>query len=201
MAILNQKPGPRIDRSRPACGSAARATAALFLLLLLFTTRTEAAEPSREYQVKAAFLFNFAQFVEWPTETFADKESPLIIGIYGADPFGSFLDETVRDEVVRGRQITVKRCQKLSEVKSCHILFISQSEAAELNRILEEVKGKPVLTVSDISGAGQHGVMIRFTTEQNRVRFHINNEAAREVGLSVSSKLLRAAQTASMEKK
>jgi hypothetical protein len=162
---------------------------------------SNAADPSRESQVKAAFLFNFAQFVEWPPGSFPNKDSPLVIGIYGTDPFGSFLDETVRDEVLRGRRIEARRCQNLAEIQSCHILFISQSEASNLDHILAETKGKPVLTVSDIPSSRQHGIIIWFTTEQNRIRFHVSNEAAKEAGLSISSKLLRAAQTPIAEKK
>src|SRR5437763_14629622 len=120
-----------------------------------------AAEPAREYQVKAAFLFNFAQFADWPPESFEDKDARLVIGIFGADPFGAFLDETVHDEVVRGRRIEIKRCQKIADINACHILFISQSETANLNLILAVLRGKPVLTVSDIPGSGARGVMIQ----------------------------------------
>ena len=178
------------------------ATALTASLTFIFpVSLSRGADLSREYQVKAAFLFNFAQFVEWPPQSFTDNVSPLVIGIYGTDPFGSFLDDTVRGEVIRGRRIQIKRCDKLADVKSCHILFVGQSEAGNPDHIFVATKGKPVLTVSDIPGSRQSGVIIWFTTEQNRIRFHINNEAAREAGLSVSSKLLRAAQDSSGEKK
>jgi hypothetical protein len=171
------------------------------LTLFQFVGGARAAEPSREYQLKAVFLFNFAQFAEWRPESFADKDAPLVICILGADPFGTFLDETVRDEMVRGRRLVVERYQKLEEIKTCHILFISQSKTGELNQILEALKGKPILTVSDITGSALRGVMIRFITEQNKIRFRINTEAVKEASLSLSSKLLRNAQIVSTEKK
>ena len=175
----------------------------LFLLLavLQFGGGARAAEPSREYQLKAVFLFNFAQFAEWPPESFADKDAPLVIGILGADPFGNFLTEMVRDEVVRGRRLVVERYQKLEEIKTCHILFISQSKAGELDQILEALKAKPVLTVSDIANSALRGVMIRFITEQNKIRFRINVEAVKASNLSLSSKLLRSAEIVTTEKK
>src|SRR5438094_9566146 len=85
--------------------------------------------PAPEYQVKAVFLFNFAQFVEWPTNAFPEARTPLVIGVLGDDPFGPFLDATVRRETVNGHPLAVQRYQRVDEIKECHILFISQSES------------------------------------------------------------------------
>ena len=153
------------------------------------------AETSREYQIKAAFLFNFAQFTEWPPEAFSDKETPVVIGVLSAiDPFGGFLDETVKNEAVQGRKLVVKHFTRLAEMQTCHILYIGQSESKRLERIVDELKGKTVLTVSDITDCASHGLMVGFVNERNKVRFKINASTARAANLSLSSKLLRAAE-------
>jgi uncharacterized protein DUF4154 len=153
------------------------------------------AETSREYQIKAAFLFNFSQFTDWPPEAFPDKESPLVIGILSAsDPFGGFLDETVKNEAVQGRKLVVKHYTRVAEIETCHILYIGQSESKRLDRIVDAVKGKPVLTVSDITDCASRGIMIGFVNERNKIRFKINAATARAASLSLSSKLLRAAE-------
>lgn len=148
----------------------------------------------REYQIKAVFLFNFAQFVEWPDKAFTNANAPIVIGILGEDPFGTALDEAIRGERVNGRPLTVVRVSRIQDLGICHILFISRSESAHLQEILRGLNGRSVLTVSDIEDFSRHGGMIRFATENNRVRLKINNEAARAAGLTISSKLLRPSQ-------
>jgi len=147
-----------------------------------------------EYQLKAVYLFNFAQFVEWPPQAFTDSQAPLIIGVLGEDPFGAFLDETVRDERVNNRPLAVQRYRRVEEIKSCHILFISRSETDRLGQIFARLKGRSVLTVGDGDGFAQHGGMIRFVTEKNKIRLRINLEAAKAASLTISSKLLRPAE-------
>jgi hypothetical protein len=147
-----------------------------------------------EYQLKAVFLFNFAQFVEWPPQAFTDPRTPLIIGVLGEDPFGAFLDDTVRDERVNNRPLAVQRYRRVEDIKSCHILFISRSETGRLEQIFAGLKGRSVLTVSDVVGFAQHGGMIRFVTEKNKIRLRINLEAAKAANLTISSKLLRPAE-------
>ena len=117
------------------------------------------AEPAapREYQLKAVFLFNFAQFVEWPPEAFPDAQTPLVIGVLGEDPFGAYLDETVRGERVNNRSLVVQRYRRVDEIKTCHILFISRSEADRLEQILVRLKGRNILTVGDAEGFAQRG--------------------------------------------
>ena len=149
---------------------------------------------AKEYQIKAVFLYNFAQFVEWPDESFPDAQSSLVIGVLGDDPFGAELDEIVRGELVNNRPLVVQRFRTVEEIKTCHILFISDSESEKLNQILTELKGKHILTVSDTSGFARLGGMIRFVTENNTIRMRINVEATKAADLTISSKLLRAAQ-------
>jgi len=149
---------------------------------------------SPEYQIKAVFLFNFAQFVEWPTNAFAGAESPLIIGVLGDDPFGAYLDEIVRGQKVNHRPLAIQRYRGLEEIKTCHLLFVSQSEKYRLDQILASLKDRNILTVGDAESFAQRGGMVRFVTEKNKIRLRINLEAATEAKLTISSKLLRPAE-------
>jgi hypothetical protein len=147
-----------------------------------------------EYKVKAVFLYNFARFVEWPTGAFPEPESPFVIGVLGDDPFGPFLDETVRDEKVNERPLITNRYQKASDIGMCHILFVSKSVSEKHEDILLSIKGKNILTVSDVSGFTKNGGMIRFVNEDNKIKILINLEAAKSENLVISSKLLRIAR-------
>jgi hypothetical protein len=171
------------------------------VLLAIAPTDAMAAPPvSREYQIKAVFLFNFTQFVEWPAEAFPDASSPLIIGVLGEDPFGKVLDEAVQGDQAGSRPLLVRRWRQVHEVDDCHILFISQSQAGSLETILDHLKDRNILTVSDADGSARCGVMIRLVTENNRIRLQINLEAARAARLVISSKLLRPAMIVSDQK-
>jgi hypothetical protein len=154
-----------------------------------------------EYQIKAVFLFNFAQFVDWPNEAFQSAQSPLVIGILGDDPFGSYLDQAVRGERVKNRPMVVRRYSRVADVTDCHILFISESETGRLDQILEHLKGRSILTVGDSDGFSQLGGIIRFATENSKVRLKINLRAAKQAHLTISSKLLRPAEIVSMRQK
>jgi hypothetical protein len=151
------------------------------------------ATPSREYQIKAVFLFNFAQFVEWPPAAFSQDTTPLVIGILGDDPFGSYLDEIVHGEEVNHRPLTVQRYRHVEDVKACHVLFVSRSEGKNLEKTLAGLKGLSVLTVGDADGFATRGGMIQLTTEQGKIRLRINVDAVRASKLTISSKLLRSA--------
>jgi uncharacterized protein DUF4154 len=147
-----------------------------------------------EYRVKAVFLFNFAQFVEWPPGAFPDSQAPVVIGVLGEDPFGSLLEETVRGEALGGRPFQVRRYHTVDEIKACQILFISRSESDRLQEILAGLKGRPILTVGDGEGFSVRGGMVRFVMDKNRIRLRINLEAAQAANLTISSKLLRSAE-------
>lgn len=170
---------------------------ALLLVMLSLVAVSEAqAQVSREYDIKAVFLLNFAQFVEWPAEAFARTNAPFVIGVLGAaDPFGRTLDEVVEGETVRGREIRAKRFRRLEEVDACHILFLSASEERRVGEILAALKNRPILTVGDMDRFVSRGGMIKLYTEAGRVRLRINNEAARAAGLTLSAKLLRVGRT------
>jgi YfiR/HmsC-like len=143
-----------------------------------------------EYEVKAVYLFNFAKFVEWPQSAFADANTPFVIGVLGRDPFGSYLDETVRGERVNGRQLTIQRYRNAGEIKHCHVLFISRSESERVDQIVSGLRDRRILIVTDADG-GNGGVIIRFVNEGNKIRFKIDVQAAKAARLTISSKLLR----------
>jgi len=149
---------------------------------------------SPEYQVKAVFLFNFAQFVDWPPKAFPDAQSPLVISVLGDDPFGSYLDETVRGEKANGRPLAVQRYRRTSDIKTCHVLFISRSETDHLDQIFGSLRGRNILTVGESEDFALRGGMIQFIKEKNKIRMRINLEAVRAANLKISSKLLQVAE-------
>lgn len=165
----------------------------LAALLQLALVRPEMQSPrAPEYQVKAVFVFNFAQFVEWPGPAAASMR----ICILGDDPFGGLLDETVRGERLGTRPFEVRRFRAIGDVEGCDILFISRSEAERMSQILETLRNRPTLTVSDAADFAKRGGMIQFFNDKNRVRLRINREAAERADLTISSKLLRVAELA-----
>lgn len=168
------------------------------LLLLLLATGAPAGANARsdlEYQVKAAFLFNFAKFVEWPADAFETPQAPVAICVLGQDPFGESLDHLVRGETVNGRRLVVRRPRQFLEVRDCQIVFLAGSESGYQNQILSALEGASVLTVGEDEGFLTDGGVIRFLLEQNRVRFDINLIAAETNRLKLSSKLLRLARS------
>jgi hypothetical protein len=143
-----------------------------------------------EYQIKAAFIYNFAKFVEWPPETFATPTSPIIIGVLGDNVFGDDLEQTINHKVLNNRPLQFKKCDSVSAATNCHILFISASEKRRFPKIMEGLRGTSVLTVSETPEFIGAGGMINFMLEANKIRFQINDEAAKKSGLKISSKLL-----------
>jgi len=171
-----------------------RHAALVLAALLMLAALPICAQAPTEYEVKAVFLFNFSQFVDWPAAAFGDNRSPLVIGVLGTDPFGAMLDDIVRGETVNGRSLEVRRYQSLEQLGACHILFIDRSQQARLEAILAALKGRSVLTVGDFEGFAQRGGVIRFVTVGNRIRLRVNLAAAQAANLTISSKLLRPAQ-------
>jgi len=151
----------------------------------------------QEYQVKAAFLFNFAQFVDWPAPALPLPGAPLVIGILGEDPFGNTLDEIVRGEQVHDRTLQIQRYRRVEEIGECHVLFISRSESGRLEQILASLRGRSILTVGDMENFARRGGMVRLITEKNKVRIRISRDVAEAAGLKISSKLLRASEVIS----
>lgn len=148
---------------------------------------------SGEYQLKAAFLYKLAQFVEWPARAFRAADAPLIIGVVGEDPFGPYLDELVKGEKVGNRPLVVRRFRRADDVDDCHMLFVCRSETGGLAALLAKLRGRSVLTVGDTDAFTRQGGMVRFATEGGKIRLKIsvaNIEADPASGLQPSSKIL-----------
>ena len=151
-------------------------------------------EAPLEYQVKAAFLYNFARFVEWPAGQPGEGGGPIVACVFGKDPFGATLDQTLEGKTVNGRAIVARRATGLAELKRCQIVFISASEKKRMAEILQSLASGGVLTVGETDHFGEHGGMVNFTREQNKVHLEINPEAAARAGLRISSQLLKLAR-------
>jgi len=175
-----------------------RAIGRRFTLLLAASALTGApatiaAQVSREYEIKAAFLYKFTQFVEWPAEAIPAASSTINICVLGEDPFGRTL-ESIMDKIVGGRKLTIRRLTQLEGGPSCHVLFISSSERKRMKEVVTSLGTSSVLTVGDMDRFAELGGMINLVTEQNRVRFDINVEAAEHARLKLDSRLLNLAR-------
>lgn len=162
------------------------------LLLCLASMLCSAQEvPSTEYRLKAAFLFNFLQFVDWPSTAFSSPEESVTICVLGPDPFGPDLDALIAGERINGRTIVIQRHQKVDPDAQCHLAFVNKRSERQLRECVEQLKGRPVLTVSDVPPFAGLGGMIEFVTQANRIRLRVNLRATSEAQLRLSSKLLK----------
>ena len=171
---------------------------ALIALLLFCPHRAqkiEAATPivASEYQLKADFLLKFARFIEWPTFLFSEDEPNVVLAILGEDPFGKIVDDTIAEQQAHGRKIEIRRAPRIEDLPPCHILFIGKSESERMKDILADITPHGLLIVSDVKGFEKIGGMITFHVEDRRVSFQINQHAAEQASLKVSSKMLRLA--------
>jgi hypothetical protein len=166
------------------------------VFLIPFLTMSMAPQQSgpSEYQVKAVFLYNFTQFIEWPPEAFPQENSPLVLGILGKDPFGNFLDQTVSGDSINGHPLVVQRFENAEDIEECHILFINVPEKERLKNTLTLLESRNILTVGDEANFEKYGGVVKFYTEKNKTRIRINLEAAKRADLTISSKLLRLAE-------
>src|SRR5882672_6366560 len=193
--------GGRFSFARPA-NLDRRILRAMFICCVSFAGLAARGQVAQEYDLKAAFLCKFALFVEWPTNAFPDAKTPITIGVLGSDPFGKRLDEVVRNEIVQKRRLDVESYSsvegiiKLAEEKNkiCHILFVSQSESGKLGRIFAGLKGRHILTVGESDRFCQSGGIIQFVMVENKVRFIINQDAAKAAKIKLSAALLDLAE-------
>ena len=156
----------------------------LLCSMLLAMQCANAQEPGpTEYQIKAAFLYNFAKFIEWPADT-----GTLNLCILGEDHFGKDIDD-LAGKAAAGKVLSVRRIKSVKEIKKCRMVFISSSETERLDSILTAALGLNILTVGDTDGYAERGVIINFYEEQNKIRFEINKDTAGRSGLKISSKL------------
>lgn len=172
--------------------AALRVCAALLLCAALASGGAGAgtAQTVSEYGLKAVFLFNFTQFVEWPSSAFASADAPLCIGVLGEDPFGATLDAAVRGESSRGRPLTVLRARDVDAVSGCQVVFISASEKTRVEAILARLAAGPTLTVGESDGFARQGGVIGFYRDGSKLRFEISASTARRKELKISAQLL-----------
>ncbi len=171
-----------------------RGTITAVFFVALAATAAAQSDRAPEYQVKAAFLYNFAKFVDWPSQAFPSPSAPLRICVLGQNPFGDSLRGIVQDKFISGRAISNEQVDSATQARTCHILFISRSEAAGMQRALAHLRNLPVLTVGDSSDFLPLGGVINMVLEQDRVRFEISLAAAQRQHLKISSKLLAVAR-------
>jgi hypothetical protein len=171
-------------------------------LILLFAVcvgiperaRAQTQAPADEYQVKAAFLFHFAQLVDWPPDALSDNNS-LFLCAFGDDPFRGELESTVEGRLIGTRALRIRHLKSAQDAQSCHILFVGKGEGKDIASLLAAIQNTPVLTVGETDDFLQQGGVIRFCLQNNKVRFEINLEAAFRARLKISSRLLLLTKT------
>ena len=162
---------------------------------------TTLAQRPAEYQVKAAYLFGFGRFVEWPADAAVAGDGAFVLCVLGEDPFGRLLDQAADGAAMKNQPVSVRRIRRVEDGGGCDTLFVSASEEPRLPRILAALGSRPVLTVGDSPEFAQRGGMIGFSMEGSRVRFTVNLTAAQEAGLMLQSELLRVAAAVLRERR
>ena len=168
-------------------------TVATVVWVLLAASSVLGQEKPGEYQVKAAYLYNFGRFIQWPAKVTTASTGFFTICILGEDPFGPALDTTLAGETIGNQKVAARRISSLQQPVDCQILFISSSEGKHLNKIIDALGNSAVLTVSDIPQFSQRRGMIQLLMEGNRIRFEVNLAATQRAGLTLSSELLKVA--------
>jgi|SRR5665213_116413 len=158
-------------------------------LLAAATSRAQTPHPS-EYQLKAAFIYNFAKFIDWPSPASADQTPPFIIGVLGDNPFGNDFEQMIAGKKINDRPVSIRTFRTATEATNCQILFVSVSEKKRFPEIIQSLHTVPVLTVSETDGFIEAGGMVNFVEEAGKIRFQINDDAAKAARLKISSKLL-----------
>lgn len=158
------------------------------------TAGAAGAAVSLEYRVKAAYLYNFVKFTEWPAEAFRAPGTPYHICVLGSDPFGPDLEAAAQDHLVRERRIAIRRIARVESAGGCHVVYVAASERARLGDIIRTLASAPTLTVGDDQDFIRRGGCVRFYLVENRVRFEINLAAADRARLRLSAKLLSLAR-------
>jgi hypothetical protein len=169
-----------------------RRTIVAAVLLLFAGSSALGQQKPNEYQVEAAYLYNFARFVEWPAKG-TNAPGAFTICILGEDPFGPALETTLAGETIGNQRVAARRISSPQMSGDCQILFISSSEANRLNKVIEALDKSAILTVSEIPHFSQRRGMIQFVLEEDRIRFEVNLTATQRVGLTLSSELLKVA--------
>lgn len=163
--------------------------------------RVASDESPTEYEVKAALLFKFVSFVEWPSESFPEVDTPIRIGILGEDPFGEILDRTIKGKTIRNRTVEAKRATSLEELTSCHIVFIAQSDTSNTAAITATLHKHHILTVGDSPGFAIKGGVINLIEQDGKIGFEINAKSAQQAHIHISSQLMSLANVVEPEEK
>lgn len=168
----------------------------LMTLLLFVPVLSFAQEPNNaaEYQVKAAFLYKFCFYVEWPPSAFAGADSPIVLGIVGPESLGAELDGITRGHVINGRPLQVRRVDANSNLSGVHMLFVTRSEQPRLSQFVTQVQKLPLLLVTESPGGLDDGGGINFAVQDNRIRFDVGLDSTNRQGLRLSAQLLKVAR-------
>lgn len=177
------------------CGSQAARLCVAMVFIITSCAVFGSARPQtlNEYEAKAAFLFNFLRFVEWPSQAFADDSSPLVIGIVGDDKSSERIEQLVSGKSANGRQVLVKRFASFKQLTYCHLVFVRASERERLPQILAAVRSGSLI-VGETESFARWGGAINFSIEEGKIRLEINQKSAERAGLKISAKLLSIAR-------
>ena len=168
----------------------------LFMIAALILGRDACAQKSAdspEYLIKAGFIYNFAMYVEWPAAVWASADSPIVIGVLGDDSFANTVADIVVAKKIKDRKLVVRKLRwskDARELKDCNIVYIAPGEAARGDDVIQQLKGLPILSVADFPDFTKHGGIIGFYLESDKVRFEVNQEAAKQSDLTISSQML-----------
>ena len=173
----------------------------VFLLMTIWACAVVSGPPDayaqsaslREYEIKAAFLYNFIKFIDWPSEVLPETSDTMTVCVLSDDPFGEAL-ESIKGKTVKGRRLAIRRIEPVRDLESCHVLFIGAAEEKRLPQVMQSLRGSSVLTVGEMERFVQSGGIINFVVERNKVRFEINVNSAERARLKLSSQLLSLAR-------
>ena len=191
--MLAREPGRSRPRHRSCPGAQGPAIVILVPLALTTAAVAQGEPPPLEFQVKAAFLYNFAKFVNWPPEVFRDPDSAFVICLVDEEPFAQALEQAVLGKTVEGRAFQVRRLSSPDEAGSCQMLHLGATGSSRLTSLPRSIREAPILTIGDDAGFTRQGGIINFIIREHRVGFEINPDAAGRAGLRISSKLLQLA--------
>jgi hypothetical protein len=181
-------------RLRPASGTDIGLVVVLACVLAVIPNAVIGGSDHTENDVKSAFIYNFAKFVEFPSGTFASADSPIMVGVFGDSQFGDVLEKLLKGKTVGGRKLEVKRLQRTRDCDACQIVFVRSSESERVSSILDRLKNKSILTIGEAERFARRGGIIGFVTDNDRIGFQVNIGTAKRCALKISSKLLSLAR-------
>lgn len=194
MRSIHRSSGRRLDHSAIP-GRTFKSLLLLTFAACLLSVASSAQSTADEYQLKAAFLFHFTQYVEWPAEATGEDNSPFLICIVGEDPFQNSLEDAIKGKLVVGKAAKIRHIRQVEDGQKCHLIFLGNNESGRVSQLPESLKHAPVLTVGESADFLKNGGIIRFCMEGNKVRFEVSQEAAQGANLKISSRLLLLAKS------